>query len=156
MPYLADGSAGIGMVIDRYLAHRDDPVLARAAEQIAPATSATFYIHSGLFTGRAGLLCFLTARPGGGGPAVRDHIARLAWYAMPYSGGLAFPGDQLLRLSMDLGTGTAGVLLGLASALAPQGAAVPFLARPESLPERDPAQAGPAQGAGQDREPARR
>jgi hypothetical protein len=41
---------------------------------------------------------------------------------------------MLFRLSMDLGTGTAGVLLGTAAALAPGGAALPFFARPTSLP----------------------
>jgi hypothetical protein len=45
---------------------------------------------------------------------------------------------MLLRLSMDLGTGTAGVLLGTAAALAPGGAALPFFARPASLPVRAP------------------
>ena len=155
MPYLGTGSAGIGMVIDRFLAHRDDPGLAKAADQIAIAACSTYYVQPGLFTGRAGLLCFLAARDGTS-QRVRDHVARLAWHAMPYSGGVAFPGDQLLRLSMDLGTGTAGVLLGLASALAPQGAAVPFLARSASLPDRDPVHAGPGQGVGQDRELTRR
>jgi hypothetical protein len=37
---------------------------------------------------------------------------------------------------MDLGTGTAGVLLGTAAALAPHGAVLPFFARPASLPAR--------------------
>lgn len=158
MPYLATGSAGIGVVIDRFAAHRDDPRLAEAADRIATPAGSTFYVQPGLFTGRAGLLYFLASRHGGppATPRVRDHIARMGWHALPYSGGLAFPGEQLLRLSMDLGTGTAGVLLGLASALAPQGAAVPFLGRPTDLSEGDPVRAGLTQGAGQDRELARR
>jgi hypothetical protein len=47
---------------------------------------------------------------------------------MSYQGQLAFPGHQMMRLSMDLGTGTAGCLLALGAALdetAP--AALPFL-----------------------------
>jgi hypothetical protein len=75
---------------------------------------------------------------------------------MPYADGLAFPGDMLFRLSMDLGTGTAGVLLGLAAALAPGGAAVPFLARPESLPDRNRTLRDSAREAVQDRELVRR
>jgi len=43
---------------------------------------------------------------------------------------------MLLRLSMDLGTGAAGVLLGTAAALAPCGAALPFFAQPARLPVR--------------------
>jgi hypothetical protein len=40
---------------------------------------------------------------------------------------------MLFRLSMDLGTGAAGVLLGTAAALAPRGAALPFCAQPVRL-----------------------
>ena len=87
-------------------------------------------------------------RPRGLGPAGSDRgreaaareigtqVERLAWHAVRYGGGLAYPGDMLLRLSMDLGTGTAGVLLGTAAALAPHGATLPFFARPASLPAR--------------------
>jgi hypothetical protein len=46
---------------------------------------------------------------------------------MSYGGHLAFPGDQLLRLSMDLGTGTAGVLLALGAALHDEPVHLPFL-----------------------------
>jgi hypothetical protein len=60
-------------------------------------------------------------------PRVAAHVRRLAWHAISYRDGIAFPGDTLFRLSMDLATGTAGVLLALASALSPVGAALPFL-----------------------------
>lgn len=133
MPYLADGSAGVGMVIDRLLEHRPDPDLADAADRIALAASSVFYVFPGLLGGRAGLLCFLASRDQAS-RRVRDHVRRLAWHAVPCASGLAFPGEQLLRFSMDLGTGNAGVLLGLASALAPGGATVPGLARPAHLP----------------------
>ena len=59
-------------------------------------------------------------------PAVAAHIRRLAWYALGYRDGVAFPGDTLFRLSMDLATGTAGVLLGVTAALSPRGTALPF------------------------------
>ena len=45
---------------------------------------------------------------------------------MPFRGGLAFPGNQLLRLSMDVKTGGAGVLLALAALLDGK-EALPFL-----------------------------
>ncbi|MDW6063198.1 hypothetical protein SAZ11_40790 [Streptomyces sp. FXJ1.4098] len=57
-------------------------------------------------------------------------IAALGWYAVPYQGQLAFPGEQMMRLSMDLATGTAGCLLALGAACAPPHAApvgLPFL-----------------------------
>jgi hypothetical protein len=62
-------------------------------------------------------------------------VRRLAWHAVDYGDGLAFPGDMLLRLSMDLGTGTAGVLLSVGAALAPgRTPTLPFLGPPISLP----------------------
>ncbi len=47
---------------------------------------------------------------------------------MPYQGHLAFPGHQMMRLSMDLATGTAGCLLALGAALGgDRPAQLPFL-----------------------------
>lgn len=135
MPYLNAGSAGIGMVIDRFLPHRQNPAFAEAAAGIRIAAQSGYYAQPGLFNGRAGMILYL-AGTGGQERQARAHVPRLAWHAVPYEGGLAFPGDMLLRLSMDLGTGTAGVLLGLAAVLAPNGAALPFLGPPVDLPGR--------------------
>ncbi len=71
------------------------------------------------------------ARTGAPEERQREQIAGLGWYAMSYQGQLAFPGHQMMRLSMDLGTGTAGCLLALGAALdetAP--ATLPFLPPP--------------------------
>jgi hypothetical protein len=54
-------------------------------------------------------------------------VRRLNWHAVSYRGHMTFPGDQLLRLSMDLGSGTAGVLLALGAALHDQPVHLPFL-----------------------------
>jgi hypothetical protein len=76
--------------------------------------------------GRAGLLLAATRLD----PGVGDQlIGGFGWHALPYGGGLAFPGNQVLRLSMDLATGSAGVLLALAAALQEQPTALPFLGR---------------------------
>jgi hypothetical protein len=95
-----------------------------------------FVIHPGLLLGRAGLLTTL-AQAVRRTPdpvferAVRRHLATLAWHAVPYRDGLAFPGMQLRRLSMDLNTGGAGVLLALASVVDGDASVLPFLgARP--------------------------
>ena len=141
LPYLAGGSAGIGMVIGQFTAHRRNEALAGAARAIGLAASSGLYAQAGLFNGRAGMIAYLAgARDNSGqqaaGRVIGAHVDRLAWHAVRYAEGLAFPGDMLLRLSMDLGTGTAGVLLGTAAALAPGGAALPFFARPASLPAR--------------------
>ena len=141
LPYLAGGSVGIGMVIDQFTAHRRNAAFADAARAIRLAASSGLYAQAGLFNGRAGMIAYLGGRRDesgqeAGGRVAGAQVDRLAWHAVRYAGGLAFPGDMLFRLSMDLGTGTAGVLLGTAAALAPCGAALPFFARPASLPVR--------------------
>ena len=149
LPYLNAGSAGIGMVIDRFLPHRPVAALAEASAAIRVAARSTYYAQAGLFNGRAGMILYLAGQDRHEPQEPQNpqdpqhlhaaaHIRRLAWHAMPYADGLAFPGDQLLRLSMDLSTGTAGILLALAAALAPRGAALPFLGPPISLPGKPP------------------
>jgi hypothetical protein len=139
LPYLAGGSVGIGLVIDQFRAHRQNTAFADAARAVRLAASSGLYAQAGLFNGRAGMIAYLAGPRDESGLEADGHVARaqvdrLAWHAVRCAGGLAFPGDMLFRLSMDLGTGTAGVLLGTAAALAPGGAALPFFARPTSLP----------------------
>lgn len=130
MPYLADGSAGIGLVIDDYLVHREDEQFAAAATAIRRAAESAFYIQSGLFWGRAGMLLF-HGRGRGTSPdraaVIAEHVRRLNWHALTYEGQLAFPGERLMRLSMDFATGTAGVLLALGAALHDEPVQLPFL-----------------------------
>jgi tRNA A-37 threonylcarbamoyl transferase component Bud32 len=131
MPYLADGSVGIGLVLADYLSHREDERFAAAAAAIDRAARCAFYIEPGLFWGRAGMILYLSRphRPAAGAEdvAAAAHIRRLAWHASSYQGHLAFPGEELLRLSMDLATGTAGVLLALGAALHDAPVELPFL-----------------------------
>ncbi|HWG03241.1 MAG TPA: hypothetical protein VG164_15515, partial [Trebonia sp.] len=131
---------------------------ATAAAKIRLAAKSGFYAQPGLFNGRAGMVAYLAAGSPHGLPAraARDQADRLGWHAVRYAGGVAFPGDMLFRLSMDLGTGTAGVLLGTAAALAPHGAALPFLARPADLPDSVPGSSQALQGVPEDRTLARR
>jgi hypothetical protein len=140
MPYIADGSVGIGMVVDDFLVHRHDDQFADASVAIRRAAEGGFYIEPGLFYGRAGMILYLSrsgpAGTGGGDPVVARHIHRLAWHALGHQGELAFPGEQLLRLSMDLATGTAGVLLALGAALHDQSVHLPFLAPSGARPGR--------------------
>jgi serine/threonine protein kinase len=119
MPYLDVGSVGIGLVLDEYLARRHDDELAQASRGAVDAAQAEMYILPGLFSGRAGILLYLAGRSPAPArdPQVARQVRGLAWHALPYADGLAFPGTGLLRLSMDLATGTAGVLLALGAAL---------------------------------------
>ncbi|MFJ6793587.1 class III lanthionine synthetase LanKC [Streptomyces sp. NPDC091268] len=131
MPYLGEGSVGIGMVLDDWLEHAADERFEQARREIVRAAQATFYAQPGLLRGAAGMILHLarttTPGPGTGPEAIARQIDALARHAVPYQGHLAFPGEQMMRLSMDLATGTAGALLALGSA-APGGRAhLPFL-----------------------------
>jgi serine/threonine protein kinase len=126
MPYLAQGSTGIGIVLDQVLAHRADERLARAGTAISLAARSPFYAQSGLFAGRAGIIRYLAGHDAGD-ELLTGQIRNLAWHAVPFRSGVAFPGDQLLRLSMDLATGSAGVLLALGAALHDTAVDLPFL-----------------------------
>lgn len=163
MPYLDVGSVGIGMVLDEYLAHRPDEEFARASAQVERAAQAEMYILPGLFSGRAGILLYLAAKGRTAvdrgdpserqdpsirrrDPSVRRQIRGLGWHALPYGGGLAFPGTALLRLSTDLATGTAGVLLALGAALHDRPVHLPLLA-PSQRPLTSRTPAYPCAGA---------
>ncbi|MFE3177900.1 class III lanthionine synthetase LanKC [Amycolatopsis sp. NPDC059090] len=126
LPYLDEGSVGIALVLERYLHHRPDDELAEVLTRLRRVTRSSYFVQSGLYTGRAGML--LAAEPS----AVDTLVRGLCWHAVPYADGLAFPGDQLLRLSMDFATGTAGVLFALGSVLHGDPVRLPFLAGPES------------------------
>ncbi|MEV5578165.1 class III lanthionine synthetase LanKC [Streptomyces parvus] len=153
MPYVGSGSAGIAAVIDAYLAHRPDPDLEAAGRALLPAALSAFYVQPGLLRGSAGLLLHLAATPlcdpADRRRAIDRHTDLLGSHALPYGGGLAFPGEQLMRLSMDLATGTAGALLALGAASGrPTG--LPFLpAAPAAHPAATAApQTGPSRGRG--------
>jgi hypothetical protein len=137
MPYLADGSVGIGMVLDDCLTHRADDGFATASAAIRRAAQANFYVEPGLFDGVAGMILHLSrAHPPGTAaaqdPVIAGHVRRLARQACLLDGRLAFPGDQLMRLSMDLATGGAGVLLALGAALHSRPTGLPFLTPDEA------------------------
>ncbi|GGK06284.1 serine/threonine protein kinase [Pilimelia anulata] len=133
MPYLGRGSVGIGLALERYLDRCPDEELAAAAAAIHRAARSPLYVQSGLFAGRAGIAYYLADRravTGGAEPALADQVRDLGWHALPYGGGIAFPGEQLLRLSMDLATGTAGVLLAIGAAHHDRPVHLPLLAPP--------------------------
>ncbi|GAA1068977.1 class III lanthionine synthetase LanKC [Kitasatospora nipponensis] len=138
LPYLELGSTGIGLVLRDYLEHRPTAPAAAHEEALQRAAGAEFVILPNLFSGRAGLILYLdrllrTAPTPAGAPGapvlpaerraavaalIERHRRLLTWHLVPYQGHPAFPGEQLLRLSTDLATGSAGVLLALGAALA--------------------------------------
>ncbi|MFI1933904.1 class III lanthionine synthetase LanKC [Streptomyces sp. NPDC020330] len=131
LPYLAEGSAGVAMAVHEYLAHRDDERFRTAASGALISSGSQFYVQSGLFNGRAGILAHLAAvspePTPSADPLVAAQIEALNWHALEFEGHLAFPGEQLLRLSMDFATGSAGVLFALGYALHSDPVHLPFL-----------------------------
>lgn len=131
MPYLGAGSTGIGAVLDDYLTHAPERrgELAQTRSDILLAARSRFYVQPGLFQGQAGVIWYLARTPA---PEVTPgelalQTATLGWHRMDYQGEIAFPGHQMMRLSMDLATGTAGCLLALAAVLGNLPAHLPFL-----------------------------
>jgi hypothetical protein len=136
MPYLSDGGIGIGLALAQYLHYRPNPELRAAADALRRIAFSRYFAQPGLFHGLAGIVYALAQADQ---PATPEHTElldqqtrRLGLYAMPYQGGLAFPGESMRRLSMDLATGTAGVLLATGAALADTVVRLPLLDAPTS------------------------
>lgn len=136
LPYLHGGSVGLAFVLGDLLRHRPDPRLAIALTRVLRTCAAPFVGNSGLLRGRAGFIAALAAFAdptvpvgdvGETGDVLRRQIQLLAWHARDYRGQLAFPGFRSLRLSADLATGSAGVLLALDSAFERTGPVLPYL-----------------------------
>ncbi|WP_162002603.1 class III lanthionine synthetase LanKC [Streptomyces sp. CB01881] len=123
--YLGSGSAGAVIAVRALLRHRPDPRFAEAAEQLDRACAAEFFLMPGLFEGRAGLICALAT---GDSPHLDHQVDRLSWHLVRHQDRVAVPGQQLYRLSTDLATGAAGVLLALHAASTRKGvSALPLL-----------------------------
>lgn len=128
LPYLEVGSAGIALALARLAAVRPHADAVASLPALLRACEAEFVVQPGLFAGRAGLVAALAtvgrAVPGAAAGSEQRmarmldrHLDRFDWHALRYRGRLAFPGNRLLRLSMDLATGSAGVLLAASAAL---------------------------------------
>ncbi|MEQ4720125.1 hypothetical protein [Nonomuraea sp. B19D2] len=129
LPYLDVGSGGIALVIDELLACREDERCADSLPALLIGPSRRFAIQADLFRGQASkiaTLARLTHRVDRR-QTLESHLRDLSWHAIPYRGELAFPGSLGFRLSMDLATGGAGVLLAMSTAAG--GPFLPFFSR---------------------------
>ena len=61
---------------------------------------------------------------------VQEHLSHLHWHTLSHDGHVAFPGEGGIRLSMDLVSGNAGILLALSSVTGSDHPPVPFLSTP--------------------------
>jgi hypothetical protein len=127
--YLDGGSAGIGLVILHYLRHRRDPPLTAILSGICRACQIPFALQAGLFQGKASQVALLSqARIEDVERSVLlEQVERFAWYAVLHDENICFPGSGLTRLSCDLATGSAGVLLVLRSVFEETSLGLPFL-----------------------------
>ena len=114
LPYIEWGSAGVLLVASAVERITGEPVLtSQERDGIVKACSSTFYIYPGLDHGRAGILVTLTAA-GEHYRVEADRQAGLLLDSLLTHGEQALViGDGLIRLSSDLGTGAAGVVLAL-------------------------------------------
>ncbi|MDI5974606.1 class III lanthionine synthetase LanKC [Amycolatopsis magusensis] len=139
LPYLAAGSAGVALAAAELATHHPDaPAVARLPELVRGCES-DFTVHPGLLRGRAGLILTLASAGRGTDAALARHLSGLGLHAVTRDGTTCFPGHQLLRLSADLATGSAGILLALHAALgdAPV-TALPFPPRHARVPAGTP------------------
>ena len=127
--YIDGGSGGIALAAAEYLTHREDAELAAFIQAVRPGCGHWMVREPGLFQGRAGLLAVLgrLSGPAVSDQAVRAQVRRLAWYAVHRDGALLIPGRRLRRLSADVATGSAGVLLALHSVFDGGGEPLPLL-----------------------------
>ena len=118
LDYLHVGSAGYAHVLARYLTCTDEPDLAAVLERCLRTLTIRFTIAGGLFPGQAGLafvqgeIADLHGRPELH-DAELDAGRALFKYAVPHSSGVRWTGGYGHRLSAELWSGSAGVLLAL-------------------------------------------
>ncbi|MDO3648587.1 class III lanthionine synthetase LanKC [Nocardia mangyaensis] len=118
MPYLGSGSAGYVHVLARYLAHTPDPDLLELLRTCVRPVGIRFTAGPGLFQGQAGLV-FAHTDVAARFPHenfLPDPLARptaLFKHAIADDTGVRWLGGRGQRLSADLASGSAGVLLAL-------------------------------------------
>ncbi|TWF96985.1 class III lanthionine synthetase LanKC [Kitasatospora viridis] len=124
VPYLAGGSAGVGLALLGFARPGADDRLTGALGRIVADASKPLTVKAGLFRGLAGLLIFLTDHAAwSGGASARQTVDRsarcLTTHAIPHGDGFRFLGGDGRRYSCDLASGSSGVLLALGRALQP-------------------------------------
>ncbi|MEU7908837.1 class III lanthionine synthetase LanKC [Actinoplanes sp. NPDC049118] len=125
MPYLFVGSAGTAFAVTRTLRAVADERLAAALPRLLEPVRLTYTAFPGLLQGMAGFAftladhALLTGDDSARAAALRSARA-LFKYVVPHETGVRILGDQALRFSAELWSGSAGVLLGLTHTLDPR------------------------------------
>lgn len=133
------GPLGTALVIDEFLRHRDQSDLRRARDAFRRQAHGRFVPTAGAWRGRAGTLLALQrlACEDSDSEAIGRHLNDLSWHVVrPDGENRAILSEQGLKLSTDLATGTAGVLVAAHHAVHRTPPAIPFLdlgAKPEGV-----------------------
>jgi rhamnogalacturonyl hydrolase YesR len=114
--YWLDGSAGVATALLRFWASTKNSVYLDTLNRLAPDTFRKITVFPSLFRGLSGLGNFLLDAYDFTGEERYLHEAYRAasgvnLFQIQQSNGVAFPGEQLLRISTDFGTGSAGIAL---------------------------------------------
>jgi hypothetical protein len=133
LPNIDAGGLGVALVVRELLEHRDDGRCAESLPALSRSCHTLMYAQSDLLHGKAGQVAALS-RLGGREEDLRSRVRELEWYALPFRGHTAFHGGRVPRLSMDLATGGAGVLLALAAAAGGGRPFLPFFSEPPADP----------------------
>ncbi|MFI5758065.1 class III lanthionine synthetase LanKC [Streptomyces sp. NPDC051569] len=123
------GSAGLALVTGAVLGERPEDDLRRSHDALLAMARSQFAVPGGLFKGRAGAVLALAGHDEDPADAanLRAHADALGWEAVsPEPGRVDFIGDHGHRLSTDLATGSAGVLVALAALAGREGSLLPF------------------------------
>ena len=129
LPNIEAGGLGCALVAKDLLEYREDGRCAEDLPALERSCHTSMFAQADLFHGKAGQLAAL-ARLGGTERDLRSRTLELEWYALPFRGHTAFPSGRMPRISMDLATGGAGVLLALSTAAGGGGPFLPFFAEP--------------------------
>jgi len=123
-PYWRYGNAGIGSVLIRFYSILKSERYLRLAHKAACYTASKYAGFPGQFMGLSGMGEYLLDMYHFTGDShYRNEAMKIAagvlLYAVPEPQGTAFPGEELLRLSTDYGTGSAGIGMFLQRLLQP-------------------------------------
>ena len=116
VPYLMEGSAGIGTALLRYHLVTGAPELRTALDELMPDVMRKYSVFPGLFIGMSGLANFLLdCHQYLGGDtylrAAQRALDGVLLHRLDRPKGIAFPGEGLNRISTDYATGSAGIAL---------------------------------------------
>jgi hypothetical protein len=129
-PYWRIGSAGVGAIALRFHAALGDSHYIKVAREVARYLAGTYTVFPSNFFGMAGIGSFFVdmhqhTGEEGYREEARRLVDRIMLFAIEKPTGIVLPGEELLRISTDYGTGSAGTGIFIHRIIA--GGGVPYL-----------------------------